>query len=245
MVAIQYEAGKYRSGPDAAIAATLVSVRDGLIHGDTAAVRARCSAIPIDLLPLALGTIRATEHGEWKRCLLDLAAVFLDEPLNRRSKPKQLTLEEEVLRRAAGIMARTGDSRFTRCLDRLDVAGHAQALEHAAREGARTDGAGRPVVLVVAVAGALALEVVSLHGAGEALAAADRRDVDLRAGGDDVDGDLLADLVAVDGVDAELDEPLAGIDGDLAEVAGLGLVELLGVVVAVGDLEGAVAVAAS
>ena len=102
---------------------------------------------------------------------------------------------------------------------------------------------GRPVVLVVAVARALTLEVVALHRAGEALAPADRRDVDLGAGGDGVDEDLLADLVAVDRLEAQLDEPLAGIDRRLGEVTGLGLGELLGVAVAVGDLQRAVAVA--
>ena len=123
------------------------------------------------------------------------------------------------------------------------VAGHPQALEHAAREGARPDRAGGPVVLVVAVAGALALEVVALHRAGEALAPADGGDVDLGAGGDGVDEDLLADLEAVDRVEAQLEEALAGVDRRLGEVAGLGLGELLGVALAVGDLQRAVAVA--
>ena len=61
------------------------------------------------------------------------------------------------------------------------VAGHLQALEHAAGEAGLADGARRTVVLVVTVAGALALEVVTLHAAGEALAPADRGDVDLLA----------------------------------------------------------------
>ena len=59
------------------------------------------------------------------------------------------------------------------------VAGHLQALEHATGEAGRADRAGRTVVLVVTVAGALALEVVALHAAGEALATADGGDVDL------------------------------------------------------------------
>ena len=60
------------------------------------------------------------------------------------------------------------------------------ALEDPGRGGAGADGARGPVVLVVAVAGALALEVVALHAAGEALALADRGDVDLVAGGEQV-----------------------------------------------------------
>ena len=53
---------------------------------------------------------------------------------------------------------------------------------------------GRPVLLWVPWRGALALEVVALHDAGEALALADGGDVDLLAGGEQVDLDLLADL---------------------------------------------------
>ena len=62
-------------------------------------------------------------------------------------------------------------------------AGHPGALEHPGGRGAGADRARGPVVLVVAVAGALALEVVALHAAGEALALADRGHVDLVAGG--------------------------------------------------------------
>jgi hypothetical protein len=54
------------------------------------------------------------------------------------------------------------------------------------------------------------LEVVALHDAGEALALADRGDVDELAGGEHVDGELLADLVAADVVEAELDERSPG-----------------------------------
>ena len=96
---------------------------------------------------------------------------------------------------------------------------------------------------VGAVRGLLAGEVVTLHDAGEALALAHGGDVDAVAGGEEVDADLLADLVAVDVVEAELDEPHAGGDALLGEVAGLGLVELLGLLLAVGDLERGVAVA--
>ena len=71
------------------------------------------------------------------------------------------------------------------------------------------------MVLVVTVAGALALEVVTLHAAGEALATADGGDVDLRAFGDHVDRDLLADLVAVDVVEAQLDQAPAGLTAAL------------------------------
>ena len=79
---------------------------------------------------------------------------------------------------------------------------------------------------VGAVAGPLAGEAVALHGAGEALALADGGDVDELAGLEQVDLELLADLVAVDVVEAQLDQPGAGRDAGLGEVAGLGLGEL-------------------
>ena len=55
---------------------------------------------------------------------------------------------------------------------------------------------GDAVLLVVAVGGTLALEVVALHGAGEALALGDGDGVDPLAGAQEVGGELLADLVA-------------------------------------------------
>src|SRR5919106_4208876 len=72
---------------------------------------------------------------------------------------------------------------------------HAEALEHAARGGAATDGAGRAVLALGAVTGAEALEVVTLHDTGEALALALAGDVDLHAGLEHLSGDLLAERV--------------------------------------------------
>ena len=57
-----------------------------------------------------------------------------------------------------------------------------------------------------------ALEAVTLHGAGEALAPAHGGDVDELAVGQQVDLELLADLVAGHVVEAELDQPGAGLD---------------------------------
>ena len=88
---------------------------------------------------------------------------------------------------------------------------------------------GARCMLVVAVAGALAREVVALHDAGEALAPADGGDVDPLARVEHVDLELLADRVAVDVVEAQLDQADARLDAGLGEVAGLGLGELAGV----------------
>src|SRR5205823_12620541 len=68
-----------------------------------------------------------------------------------------------------------------------DTSGHTGALEHARRRGARTDRARGPVDLVGTVGRRLTLEVVTLHHAGEALALADTRDVDVLAGAQKVD----------------------------------------------------------
>src|SRR5690606_30806615 len=110
------------------------------------------------------------------------------------------------------------------------------------RGGSGTDGAGGPVDPVGAVGVALAGEVVALHGAGEALAPAHRRDVDSVAGVQQVGGQLLAHLVGGGVGQTQFHQLHARVDRGLGEVPGLGLVELAGVTAAVGDLEGAVAV---
>src|SRR4051812_6211564 len=82
-----------------------------------------------------------------------------------------------------------------RGLHRAHAAGHAQALEHAARGGRATDGAGRAVLALGAVRGAEALEAVTLHHTGGALALAGADDVDLADALEHLGGQLLADLV--------------------------------------------------
>ena len=88
-----------------------------------------------------------------------------------------------------------------------------------------------------------AAEVVALDRAGEALAPADAGDVDLAAGRDLLDRDFLADLESVNGLETQFHETLARGDPCLLEVAGGRLVELVGVAVAIGDLQSGVAVA--
>src|SRR5690554_5623565 len=75
---------------------------------------------------------------------------------------------------------------------------HAQTTEHTGRRGALADGSGSTVLLVVTVRRVLPAESVALHGAGETLASADRRDIDVFTFFEDLDGQLLADSVAVD-----------------------------------------------
>src|SRR5690606_7142873 len=122
-------------------------------------------------------------------------------------------------------------------------AGHAGAAEDPGGRGAGADGAGRPVHAVGAVAGTEATEAVALHDAAEALALADGGDVHALAGGEDVDRDLLADLVVAHVVEPQLDQADARLDAGLRVVAGEGLVELGGLLVAEGDLQRVVPVA--
>ena len=69
---------------------------------------------------------------------------------------------------------------------------HLDPLEHARRRRRRTDRAGLADV-VRAVRGRAAVEVVPLDRAGEPLAVRDARDLDLLAGLEGLDGDVLAD----------------------------------------------------
>ena len=122
------------------------------------------------------------------------------------------------------------------------VSGHALALEHTAGEGAGADRAGHAVRTVNTVAFAHAPEVVALHDTGETLASAGAGHVDPSAGSDRLDGDLLAEFETVDRIEPQFDEPFAGLDTSLLEVAGVRLVELLGVSVPIGHLQRGVSV---
>src|SRR5690606_1099434 len=122
------------------------------------------------------------------------------------------------------------------------TARHALALEHTTRGGATADGAGGAVLALRAVTGAGATEVVALPDAGEALALALPGHVDLHAGLEDLDGDVLAERVLGGVRRADLDEVTTGGDVRLGEVALEGLVHLARVDVAEGDLDGLVAV---
>ena len=122
------------------------------------------------------------------------------------------------------------------------AAGHALALEHAGGRGAGADAADATVRGLVAVGGALAGEAVALHGAGEALALGGAGDVDVLDVAEHVHADLLADLVRGGVRGADLHDVATRGHAGLLEVAGLGLVGLTGVNLAVGDLDGVVAV---
>ena len=83
---------------------------------------------------------------------------------------------------------------------------------------------------------------MTLHRAGEALALAGAGDVDLLAGGEGVDGQLLADGVLTGGRGADLDHVAARGRAGLGEVPGGRLGDLAALDLAVPDLHGVVAV---
>src|SRR5262249_54145412 len=107
---------------------------------------------------------------------------------------------------------------------------------------ARADRAGRPVHAVRTVAGAETAEPVPPHHTRVALALADGGDVDELTAREHVRLQLLADFVAVDVVEAELDDFDARVDAGLGEVPGLWLAHTAGLLPAERDLERVVAV---
>src|SRR5690349_1516877 len=117
------------------------------------------------------------------------------------------------------------------------TAGHAHALEDAARSRRGADRAGLAVVAVRTVRSGDALEVVTLHDTRGALALAGADDVDQLAGLERaVHRELLTECVVSSVRGADLGEVTTrGHTGGL-EVGRLGLVDLAGVDLAVGDL---------
>src|SRR5690606_12133530 len=123
------------------------------------------------------------------------------------------------------------------------TAGHAHALEDAARGRRSADGTGLAVVAVRTVRGRDALEVVALHDTRGALALAGADDVDQLTGLEDaVDRELLAQVVVSGIRRADLGDVTTRRDAGCLEVSGQGLVDLAGVDLAVGDLNGLLAV---
>ncbi len=121
--------------------------------------------------------------------------------------------------------------------------GHLHPLEDPGRGGTGADRSRRAVLLVVAVGGALALEIVALHGAGEPLALGHGDGVDPLARAHDLGGELLADLVPTGVVEPELDEVPARLHAGGREMPLLRLVQRRGALDPPGDLQGGVALA--
>ena len=104
--------------------------------------------------------------------------------------------------------------------------GHLDALEHARRRRSATDRAGLAVVAVRTVRGADAVEAVTLHDTGGALALGGADDVDELAGLEEVGRELLAERVLGGVRRADLDHVPARRDAGLLEVALQRLVDL-------------------
>src|SRR5919107_3819881 len=121
-----------------------------------------------------------------------------------------------------------------------EAACHLDAFEHARRCRRRADRAGLADV-VRAVRLRAAVELVPLDRSGEALAVGDAAHLDLLAGLEDLDGDVLADDELT--LSAELEQvPVRTVDVVLLEVTELGLGDLALGHLVVRDLHGVVAV---
>src|SRR4029079_2254464 len=107
------------------------------------------------------------------------------------------------------------------------MAGHLLALEHLAGVLALAGGAVAAMAYRHAVRGAQAAKVVSLHGAGKALADGGAGHVHELALDEMVGGDLGADLDHVLGAHAELGELVLGLDISHCEMAARGALEPL------------------
>src|SRR3954468_900003 len=121
--------------------------------------------------------------------------------------------------------------------------GHAHALEDTAGGRGGADGTRLAVVAVRTVRSGDTLEVVALHDTGEALTLRRAHDVDQLADLEGaVDGELLAGRELGGVGRADLGEVTSRGDARLVEVTGGRLVDLARVDLAVGDLDGVVAV---
>src|SRR4029079_2395260 len=105
------------------------------------------------------------------------------------------------------------------------MAGHLLALEHLAGVLALAGGAVAAMAYRHAVRGAQAAKVVSLHGAGKALADGGAGHVDELALDEMVGGDLGADLDHILRAHAELGELALGLDIGHGEMAARGTAE--------------------
>ncbi|MBO6938326.1 MAG: hypothetical protein JJ863_25375 [Deltaproteobacteria bacterium] len=120
LAAIRYGAADYESGPDRALAGTLLAIREAMESGDGAAARERCEALGEKVRGLGLAMLRGLESEAAKQTFVSLAEVLLAEPMAPRGeKASVMTFAEEVVRRVAEET--DDDELFARCIDRLDA----------------------------------------------------------------------------------------------------------------------------
>ena len=122
------------------------------------------------------------------------------------------------------------------------ASGHAGALEDATRGCAGTDATDAAVCCLVTVGCALAGKAVAFHTTGEALTLGSTGDVHEVNAFENLNGDVLSNLVTRDVVHANLGHVAAGGNASFLEVTCLRLLSLAGVNLAIGDLDGVVAI---
>jgi hypothetical protein len=118
---VRYEEKTYRSGPDRSAAAALAKLGAALEGGDARALAASVEGMGGPTRSLALGVVRGATRGRWAACVDALAATMLARPMTPRAAPKEATLEEVVLARAAELAAGRDEARVAACVDRIDA----------------------------------------------------------------------------------------------------------------------------
>lgn len=121
LVAIQYDEATYKKGPDEALATELFAAHGELDKGDARAAMKRIDALAPEARTLALGLLRAAESPLAFEGLRGAARELTSRPMTPRAQPKELSLDEEVLRVGAWSAAFEGDTKlFTAAVARLD-----------------------------------------------------------------------------------------------------------------------------
>jgi predicted DNA-binding WGR domain protein len=119
-IAIEYEATKYRTGPDVEVARELAAASVELDAGDASAMAKRVRKLGDDAKSLALGLVRNATSDAAFTGIRKLAAEIAAGALTPRAQPKVVSLEEEVLRTGAWSAAFADAKLFPACVTRLD-----------------------------------------------------------------------------------------------------------------------------
>lgn len=122
LACVAYEPGTYETGPAEAVARRLFAIHEALIDGDAAALHERFDAISEEERGLAIAVIRGADRGDWSACIQACAKTILAAPPKLRTQLRDLTFDEEILRRA-GALVET-EAELAPLLDHLDAIEH-------------------------------------------------------------------------------------------------------------------------
>lgn len=119
LACVAYEPGSYETGPAETVARHLFTIHEALVAGDATALRERFAALSEDERELAIAVIRGADRGDWRACIQAAADTILASPPQLRTQLRDLTFDEEILRRA-GALAQT-EAELAPLLDHLDA----------------------------------------------------------------------------------------------------------------------------